>query len=122
MSTENTLTCITFVASGDLSSYQYRFVTLNSSGQIALAVDNDRVLGILQDKPAAAGRAASVAVAGISKCVFGGSVTKGAAVTTNFEGKAVAIDTSADYNLGISEDTGAAGVISRVVLQPMGKS
>jgi len=61
-------------ASDDLSSYQFHPMTL-SGGQLALAVDTDVVVGILQDKPDTAGLMGLVAMGGFSKAVLDGSGT-----------------------------------------------
>jgi hypothetical protein len=64
---------ITFPASGNLSTLQYHFVTLNSSGQvIAITADTDIPVGILQNAPTT-GQAAEIMLRGVSKlaCVTG---------------------------------------------------
>ena len=58
----------TFEAGADLSALQYHFVKLNSSKQIvAISAVTDIPIGILQDTPNAAGKAANVMMDGISK-------------------------------------------------------
>ncbi|MFA6022426.1 MAG: hypothetical protein WC722_19380, partial [Rhodospirillales bacterium] len=64
MATEQTQVLITLPAGADLSSYQYCGVYVNSSGQLAVAVEGTAAIGILQDKPAAAGRPGKVCVGG----------------------------------------------------------
>ena len=67
MSTENRLLDLPYVAAEDLSSYQYHFVVLNSSGQVRLPDSaNEVAFGILQNAPAS-GEIAAVRVAGVSK-------------------------------------------------------
>jgi hypothetical protein len=81
---------ITVTASGDLSSNQYKFHKLNSSGQLALCADGERVDGILLNKPAAAGRAAAIAEDGEETFVIcGGTVTNGAELAADGTGRAV---------------------------------
>ncbi|MBI4185310.1 MAG: DUF2190 family protein [Proteobacteria bacterium] len=46
------------------------------------------MIGVLQNKPKATGRAASIAYLGPSKVVAGGTVTRGALLTCNGSGRA----------------------------------
>src|SRR5512146_3526347 len=60
-------TDITVPAGSDLSSYQYRFMKLDTSGYATpCSAKTDVVVGILQNKPAAAGRGARIRISGIS--------------------------------------------------------
>ena len=82
----------TFVAGGDLSSSQYKFVKLNSSGQVvAIAADTDVPIGVLQNNPAS-GAEASVVIVGGTKIVASASGALGTviAIGTTSAGKAVA--------------------------------
>lgn len=58
---EQNLTPINVPANADLSASQFCAVSINSSGNIALTAAAAAADGILQDKPAAAGRPGSVA-------------------------------------------------------------
>ena len=58
----------TFKASGDISSYQYRPVVLDSSGLVTgVSALSGSALGILQNDPSAANEEATVRVFGFSK-------------------------------------------------------
>jgi hypothetical protein len=64
-------------ANADLSNYQHRWVKGSdaTAGKVAaIGSADDTAIGILQNAPAAAGRAASVAVMGISKVAAATSV------------------------------------------------
>jgi hypothetical protein len=77
-------------AGANLSALQYHAVKLNGSGQvIAIAAVTDIPVGILQDTPAAAGRAAEVMVAGVSEAVAGAAVAAGAQVCVDNTGRLV---------------------------------
>ncbi len=77
------------VAAGDLSSDQFKFVTIGASG-VALNVTNGGYVdGVLQDKPAAINRAASVGYAGVTKVKVGASVSAGAKLMSDATGRAV---------------------------------
>lgn len=81
---------ISLPAGADLSSSQYCFVKVNSSGQAVLAATaGEAVIGVLQNKPTS-GQAAIVCVGGESKVVIGngGSVTAGDLVATDASAQA----------------------------------
>jgi len=84
-----------YVADCDLSDYQYHAVKMNSTEEIILASDaNDRMLGVLQDAPAAAGRTCEVAGTGsTSKAIGGAAIDAGAAVEVGTGGKFVTLTT-----------------------------
>lgn len=83
-----------FEAGGNLSTKQYYAVKMNSSEQIILASDaNDRMIGVLQDAPAAAGRTCEVATAGIVKAVGGALIAANSAVEVGAGGKFVTLTT-----------------------------
>jgi len=123
MSQNGIVNDVSFPAASDLSSKQYMTVKLNSAGKIALAEDADVQIGILQDKPAAANRAGSVRMGGISRAQITGTVaildrvgvsplTDGVLITTtldtvNFVGIA----------LGAHTADGATAIID-VLVQP----
>ena len=80
-------------ANADLSASQFCFVAVNSSGRLILpATAGDDCIGVLQDKPAAAGRAGEVALlqgSGRLKVVAGASLTPGNKVQANTSGHAI---------------------------------
>lgn len=60
------------VADADLSTYQYHFVYLSTNHTVGIATSTVAMpLGVLQNKPSAAGDAASVCIFGITKLVAG---------------------------------------------------
>ena len=121
MAYEQTLRTIGAPASADLSASQFCFMTVNSSGQLALPSAGGEADGILQDKPNGVGVEGELAVLGISKLVVGtAGVTAGDLLTTDANGKAV---TAASTNkiLGRALATGAAGVIIPALIQQKGK-
>ncbi len=78
MTTEQEQICITVKAEADLSSYQYRLMTMTNSGYGTLCLHSGTVgimLGILQNKPAAYGRAAKICIAGHTKAIAGAAIT-----------------------------------------------
>lgn len=116
MTTSSNLVCITLAAGADLSTKQFLFVDMASDGQIdPVASAGGRGIGVLQDKPDAAGKAACVAVAGVSMVVAGGNVTVGHNVQSDNAGKAITA-ASGDYILGIALATGVSGDVIPVLL------
>lgn len=111
----------TFVAGADLSTKQYTFVKLNSSGQV-VAVDaaTDIPIGVLQNNPVS-GAEASVTIVGGTKLVASASATLGTALNfgTSSAGKAATLATSdtTKYVLGVYlQAPGADGDIVAVVV------
>jgi hypothetical protein len=62
MATHEMLEVLSFEASGDLSAHQFKYVVIDSNGQVALAGNGAAAIGVLQNKPSAIGQAAEVAV------------------------------------------------------------
>jgi len=111
MSYSENLKVISLPANADLSSHQYKFVTINSSGKVALAGNGARVDGVLQNKPAAADRPAEVAISGVSKVYVGTSgVTAGNAISSDASGTANDA-TTGDNAAGVALATGTSGLI-----------
>ena len=119
---EETLKTISRPAASDLSAKEYYFVTVDSSGNLAASVPGDRPLGILQDKPAAAGRAGRVAISGVSKVVLGGTVTAGDAMGFDTNGAGVTLASGDSDSVGICVVGGNSGDVGSVVLQMRGRS
>ncbi len=116
MATQNQVQSITLPAAGDLSAKQFRFVNVNSSGQAAaVASAGGAGIGVLQNKPDAAGKAATVAHAGVVKVVAGGSITAGANVQSDANGEAITA-ASGDVVLGVALAGAADGDLVPVLL------
>jgi hypothetical protein len=110
---------VTIPAGSDLSAAQFKFVEVNSSGQLALAGDGAHADGVLQDTPAAAGRAGLVDIGGITKVKCGAAVTAGGPVASDAAGLAVNAATG-DVILGTALETGASGRIISMLFHPRG--
>lgn len=110
-------------ASGDLSADQFRFMTVDASGQAERAGAGVSALGVLQDKPAAAGRAASVSKPGsTTKVVAGAAVAAGADVTSDASGRAVT-SSSGNYIAGKARTAAAnAGELITLYQVPLGRT
>lgn len=102
----------TLPAAADLSASQYCAVTVNSSLQAALAGAGVDIVGILQNKPTAAGTAATIVANGVSKAKAGAAITAGAKVMTNASGLVI---TATATNKGIGFALAAAGGANEVI-------
>ena len=102
-----------FTAGEDLSSAQYLAVKIDSNGNIVKAGAGERAIGILQDKPKN-GQAGSVMLYGISKAVYGASVTAGSALEVGSGGKL--IPHSSGTVVAVALESGSADEIHSVKL------
>ena len=119
MATQDNMLCVSLEAGADLSTKQFYFVSLASDGQIDPTGAGLIAQGVLQDAPAAAGRAALVAVAGKVKVVCGAAVTRGGPVASTSTGTATNA-TTGNIILGTALETGASGRIIEILFQPRG--
>tara|TARA_R110000868_G_scaffold249005_4_gene505540 strand:+ start:1133 stop:1513 length:381 start_codon:yes stop_codon:yes gene_type:complete len=104
-------------AASDLSTKQYYFVDVNSAGNVELAGAGASFVGVLGNKPTAAGMAAEVMISGVMPVVCGGTVATAAVVKIDSAGKAVAAS-SGDKAVGRAMSDGASGTIANILLQP----
>lgn len=98
-------------AAADLSTQQYHIVNQSASKSCNLAslATTNNICGVLQNKPNASGRTATIADGGTSKVVAGAAITQGKYFTTNGSGRAVTV-TSGDMAVGRALETvGADG-------------
>jgi hypothetical protein len=114
MAYEEALTCISRSAAADLSAHQFKFVQQTTTG-VNLANATSDVLGVLQDKPAALGRACSVAIAGVSKlwCNSTGGIAAGDVIASSSVGLGVlaaASTASATFGIGEAMEALSSGV------------
>ena len=97
---------VTFEAAADLSTKQFHFVKLTAANTVgAIAADTDVPVGILQNKPSAAGRPAVVRMFGISKASADAGISVGALIGTSADGQAITRTVSTDaakYVLGVA--------------------
>lgn len=114
MATIESVTSVTFPAGADLRTHQFKFVSLNSSGQVVLTADDARAQGVLMNDPNT-GEAAHVAISGRVKVKCGANIIAGARVASGANGAAKTVDTNA-VDLGIAIEAGAAGRIISILL------
>lgn len=98
-----------------LIAKQYYIVKQHTDGTVILAAaGTDKILGVLQNKPAV-GAAALVRFLGTSKVVAGGAISVGAWVTSDASGLAVA--TTSDHDVVLGKFLGTAAAASGDIIE-----
>ena len=106
------------IAGADLSAKQYRFVKGDSATDfrvVAVTVDGEFALGVLQNKPNAAGVEAEVMIAGVTKLVAAEAITRYAFVGVDSVGEGKIVEESntgadiGDWILGLALEDAADG-------------
>ena len=107
MAYEGKLECFPgVVAAGDLSSDQFKFMTLATGTAALNTTAGAFVDGVLQDAPSVAGRAAAVAYDGITKVKAGAVVAIGAKIMSDATGRAItAADVATSATKACSAET-----------------
>jgi hypothetical protein len=118
---EESLSCVTVEAGQDLSASQFCFVSIAGDGQVDPTGAGAVADGVLQNDPNAAGVAATVAIAGVSRVVCGGVVSRGALVSSDASGRAIAATTGAEI-AGRALAAGATGALIPVLLKLSGRA
>jgi hypothetical protein len=111
----------TFVSAGDLSTSQFRFLTVNTGGKVEVSGEGDDVIGILLNDPNGADQSAQVATFGISRIEAAEAIDGGAKVTPNASGQAVTAGSGDDVAGIVIDGASGAGEIVSIFLNPRGK-
>jgi len=112
---------ITLPASGDLSGDQYKFIQVDSAGRAFVATSSDTpVIGVLQNRPDAIDKAATIwGIGSISKVVAAGVLFPGTAIRTQPDGIAN-VEVQPNFIVGtclsVSSDPG--DLVSIFITQP----
>lgn len=101
----------------------YRIVKPGASDGSVLqgAAATDALLGVCESVGPAIGERCDIVKAGIADVEFGGTVTRGAPVTSDANGKAVAAAPAAGSNvrvIGFAEVSAVAGDIAPILISP----
>lgn len=110
---------MTLLASADLSAKQFHIVKTTSTGVAAANATDLNQVGVLQDKPAAAGVPCNVRWAGSTKIALGGTVAAGDRLTSDANGKAIVAVTGKQV-VGIATVPGVSGDIGTMFISPRG--
>lgn len=117
MATNEAVRPITRPAAGDLSAALYKFMKVDSSGNVTTCtVLGELSVGTLQNKPTAAGQAAEIQIDGVTKVICGAAaVASGAKVASTAAG--LAVTAIATYHaLGVCVKGGVSGDVIEVLL------
>lgn len=114
MAWEKPLEQISLIAAADLSAKQYYAVKVDSNGKAALAGAGENAIGILQDTPAA-DKVGNVMTLGVSKAVYGATVTAGQNLSADANGKLIPTAGSAAV-IAVALESGSANEIHSVLL------
>lgn len=93
---------------------QFRFVKVHTDGTALFADNGERGIGVVQNSPAV-GEAATIVNSGIVFVEAGDTVTVGADVASDADGKAI-VSATADLILGVALTGGADGEYVSVLL------
>ena len=105
----------TFIAGEDLSSSQFKFVTLESDGQVDLADSaGENCMGVVINDPASGGEA-TIVVSGKTVVTAGGTIAAGASIATDASGDAVTASTG-NIVMGYALEAGVDGQVIAVEL------
>ena len=112
-----------FKAAADLKALQYHCVRLSAANTVAAGTDEGHdIIGILQDKPEAAGTPAVVQIGGVSKAVAGGTIAIGEWVVCGTDSKVRdddPTDAASSVFVGKALETAAAkGDIISLLIRP----
>ena len=110
---------INLPAAADLSALQYRFMLIDSSGNVNKGTGNSTIaIGVLQNKPSAAAQGARVRTNGKSKLDIGGTVACGDRLTSDSNGKGVVTTTATHLVGAIALTSGVSGDRIEALLIP----
>jgi hypothetical protein len=108
---------ISLLAATDLSSYQYCFVKITAANTVNVCGAGEACVGILQNKPSAAGQAARVRVFGVSRILADGvGIGFGDKVGSGASGVGTVMVSNKDIFAGIALDSSAASTYGSVLL------
>ena len=104
---------VSFKAAADLSSYQYCFVELSADNTVAkFGTASSIAIGVLQNKPTAAGQAARVRVLGVSRVRASDDETYGAKIGATTDGEGLMMSTDKDLFYGVCIEGNASHATS----------
>lgn len=110
-------------ATAEAAIAAYRIVKPGAAdgGVLQAAAATDYLMGVCESVAPASGERCDIVKAGIAEVEFGGTVTRGQAVTADANGKAVAAAPAAGVNarvIGFAEVSAVAGDIAPVLISP----
>lgn len=104
-------------ASTDLSASQYCAVVVDGNGQLALPSAGAKIVGVLQTKAAAAGRAATIRTFGmVTKAKLSATVNAGDSLKVDTAGAFLPVAGSTELAMAIALEDGASGDLRKILL------
>jgi len=111
---------ITGVTAGDLSTSFLKFVKMGGATIVAVAAATDDAIGVLQNKPAAAGAAGTVMISGVTRVMTDAAIAAGVTVYLDATGQVSATaQVGAAVGVTVSAST-ATSLVASVLLKPLG--
>ena len=119
MSSDLAVLKTTMKAGADLSAGQFKFVEVSAADTVTICNGaGDIPIGVLYNKPSAAGQATEIALGPIVKVQADAAVSAGALVGTSADGQAVTKSTADDHVFGVALNAVSnAGEIVMVLVQ-----
>lgn len=109
-----------YVTAGDLSASWYRFVKLAGATAVACTLATDKGVGVLQNKPAVAGAAATVSITGVTRVFSGIALAAGVPVYLDSIGRVTSV-AQVGQCVGVTETACTAiDQLVSVLLKPLG--
>ena len=103
-------------AAADLSAKQHLFMKLSAADTANVAGAGEAIIGILQNKPAVAGRACEIRRLGVSKITAGGTIAAGDKLKSDSAGRGVAASTGDLYG-GICLEGATVGLTGTILME-----
>jgi len=97
-----------FKAKVDLSGKQNLLMKVSADEEVDTAGAGDKCVGVLMNKPAAAGRGAEVMTAGVAMLIAGATVAIGDYIKSDAAGKGIKTTTAGDEVVGRAESAANA--------------
>jgi hypothetical protein len=110
-----------FTAAAPVAKHRIVKFSANDRQVVQAAAASDASIGISAELNAATGETVDIARVGITLVEFGGTVARGAPITANADGKAVAAAPAAGTQarvIGYAEQSAVAGDIAYVLIAP----
>jgi hypothetical protein len=110
---------VNFEANADLSAKQYRAVKMVTGSKVDVcSAATDVAVGILQNKPSAAGQTADVMIFGLSKVDSDAALAVGNLISTSSDGQ-LQVAVATNYPIGhVVFASGAAGELATAIIAP----
>lgn len=110
-----------YIAGGVIAAYRIVKHGTSDTAAVQAAAATDSMIGVSELGATASGNSVSVVVEGIARVEYGGNVTRGALLTSDANGKAVAAAPAAGVNnrvIGVAHVSGVSGDIGEVHISP----